>query len=274
MPARPRAQEQPSIDPPEHPLSRNRAFVGNWPLREIAVRADELRMAPTEPARMQQCPTCGYFLPDAWTTCKRCETATSRSSDAASPYGYSSPTQWSPTQHTATVTITTTTPSWRQPSTSLITTAVGFVLVLAAVFALPWMHIGTNIIHFDLSYKQMQDALSASDFFSRVALDLGPLILVGDLIVVGWSLATRGKIGTEAIAAPIGLAFLTLYVTFRIHSYVGTMNNSDIGTAIGLHANTGTGPWICLLGCACLILGAITGSLTPHQSTEHHTIPH
>jgi hypothetical protein len=155
---------------------------------------------------------------------------------------------------------------WQEPSVSLIATGAGFVLVLAAAFALPWMHIGNTIVHFELSYKQMQDALSARDLFSRIALDLGPIILVADLLVVGWSLAARGRIGIEAVTAPIGLACLTLYVTIQIHGYVGTVNNSELGAALGLHASTGWGPWICLLGCACLILGALTGALTTHAT--------
>lgn len=145
---------------------------------------------------------------------------------------------------------------------SLIATGAGFVLVLAAAFALPWMRIGSSGVHFELSYKQMQDVLSARDFFSRMALDLGPLILVADLLVVGWSLAARGRIGVEAVTAPVGVACLTLYVTFQIHGYVGNVNNSDFGTAFGLHASTGWGPWVCLLGCACLVVGALTGSLS------------
>jgi hypothetical protein len=156
---------------------------------------------------------------------------------------------------------------WREPSMSLVATAAGFVLVLAAAFALPWMHIGNTIVHFDLSYKQMQDALSARDLFSRMALDLGPLIVVVDLLVVGWSLAARGRIGIEAVTAPIGLACLTMYVTFQIHGYIGTVNSSDLGTTFGLHASTGWGPWICLLGCACLIVGALTGTLSTPATT-------
>ena len=135
------------------------------------------------------------------------------------------------------------------------------------------MRVGSGIFRLELSYKQMQDLLSGRDVFSRVALDLGPLILLSDLILVGWSLAARGRIGIEAVTAPIGLACLDLYVTAQIHGFAGNVN-SDVGaTAFGLHAGTGRGPWVSLLGCACLVVGALTGSAsttTASRSTTSH----
>jgi hypothetical protein len=206
--------------------------------------------------------------------------AASRSSDvfvppapaSTPPLVQSPPWAMSPDADAVKITTVGTPEWWRQPSVSLIATGAGFALVLAAAFALSWMRIGNNIVHLDLSYKQMQDALTARDVFSRMALDLGPLILIADLFVVGWGLATRGRIGIEAATAPAGLACLTLYVTFQIRGYVGTVNNSDLGSIFGLHASTGWGPWVCLLGCACLVVGALTGSLsttTPRSTTYH-----
>lgn len=221
-----------------------------------------LPTTPKEAAQMVQCPGCGYLIPEAWTTCKRCDTTASVRTDAADPFAYNSPVRWSPADEAVTVKVTTslTEDWWRRPAEiSLVATAAGFVLVLAATFALPWMHVGGGIFHLGLSYKQMQDFLSARDFFSRAALDLGPLILLGDLILVGWSLAARGRIGIEAASAPIGLACLDLYVTAEIHGFVGNVNGDAGATALGFHAGTGWGPWVCLLGCACLVVGALTG---------------
>jgi hypothetical protein len=146
---------------------------------------------------------------------------------------------------------------WWRPSISLYATAAGFVLVLVAVLSLPWMHVGAVFFDIRLSYKQMQDLLSGTDFFSRVALDLGPLVFVADLIVVGRGLAVRGRIGIEALAAPIGLACLVLYVTAEIHGFSGAVNGAAV---VGVHAGSGSGPWVCLLGCACLAVGAVAGS--------------
>ena len=211
---------------------------------------------------MVKCPRCGYLIPEAWSTCKRCDATASVRTEAADPFAYAAPARWSPADEAVTVRITTapTDDWWRQPATSLVATAAGFVLVLAAAFALPWMRIGGGFFHLELSYKQMQDLLSARDFFSRVALDLGPLILLADLVWVGWSLAARGRIGIEAVTAPIGLACLDLYVSAQIHGFAGNVNSDAGAAAFGLHAGTGWGPWVCLLGCACLVVGAITGS--------------
>src|SRR5262249_43997996 len=96
-------------------------------------------------------------------------------------------------------------------------------------------------------------------------LDLGPLILIADLIVVGRSLARRGSIGIEALAAPIGLAFLVLYVTAQMHALAGNGSPASAGV-LGVHVGTGWGPWVCLLGCVCLAVGAVTGSRQPHGS--------
>ena len=211
---------------------------------------------------MVQCPGCGYLIPEAWSTCKRCDTTSSVRADGPDPFAYSSPVRWSPSDEAVTVKITTTsTEDWwrRSPEMSLVATAVGFVLVLAAAFALPWMRVGGGIFHLELSYKQMQDLLSARDLFSRAALDLGPLIVLTDLILVGWSLAARGRIGIEAVTAPIGLACLDGYVAAEIHGFVGNVNSDAGATAFGFHASTGWGPWVCLLGCACLVVGAVTG---------------
>ena len=226
---------------------------------------------------MVHCPGCGYLIPEAWTTCKRCDTPASVRTDGADPFAYVAPLRWSPADEAVTVKITTApTEDWwrRPPEMSLVATAAGFVLVLAAAFALPWMHVGGGILHLDLSYKQMQDALSARDFFSRAALDLGPVILLADLILVGWSLAARGRIGIEAVTAPIGLAFLDLYVTAEIHGFVGNVNSDAGATAFGFHAGTGWGTWVCLLGCGCLVVGALIGwrsATTAPRSTTFHT---
>jgi hypothetical protein len=211
---------------------------------------------------MKQCPSCGYLIPQTWSTCKRCAAPASAPETAGDkdPFAYSAPARWSPDEHAVSVRLTAPEMWWRRPAMSLGATAVGFVLVLASAFALPWMHVGGGFVHFDLTYKQMQDLLSSTDFFSRVALDLGPVILLADLLVVGWSLATRGRIGAEGVAAPIGLACLVLYVSMQIHSFGGTVNNDAFASALGLHAGTGPGPWVCLLGCACLVVGALTGA--------------
>jgi hypothetical protein len=170
------------------------------------------------------------------------------------------PVHGSSTHESVNVTLTTRpTDWWRRPSASLLATAAGFVLVLIAVFALPWMRVGGGFIRFELSYKQMQDLLSATDSFSRLALDLGPLILLADLIMVGLSLTTRGSVGREALAAPIGLACLVLYVMAQIYAFGGTPNDDAGASVLGLHTGTGWGPWVCLLGCACLVAGAIAG---------------
>lgn len=216
---------------------------------------------------MVQCPGCGYLIPEAWSACKRCGAPVSRDVPAPAyvpapdPFEYTAPTRWSPADNSDVV--INTSPAmdwWRHPATSLVATGLGFVLVLAAAFALPWMRVGAGIFHVDLSYKQMQDLLSSNDFFSRLALDLGPLILLADLVLVGWQLAARGRIGMEAVVAPIGLACLVLYVALQIHGFAGTVNNDLDATALGVHAGVGWGPWVCLLGCACLAVGACTGS--------------
>jgi hypothetical protein len=216
---------------------------------------------------MVQCPHCGYLIPETWTSCKRCGAPTfapapaPTAQPAPDPHAYSSPARWSPPEHPPVV-IKEAPPVdwWRQPATSLFATGLGFVLVLAAAFALPWMRIGVGIFHVELSYKQMQDLLSSNDFFSRVALDLGPLILLADLILVGWQLASRGRIGMEALAAPIGLVVLDLYVAMQIHGFAGNINGELTGTGFGVQAGVAWGPWVCLLGCACLAVGAVTGS--------------
>jgi hypothetical protein len=79
-------------------------------------------------------------------------------------------------------------------------------------------------------------------------------------VLVGWQLAARGRIGMEAAAAPIGLACLDLYVAAQIHGFAGTVNGDRGASAFGIRAGVGIGPWVCLLGCACLIVGALTGS--------------
>jgi hypothetical protein len=205
---------------------------------------------------MVRCPRCGYLIPEAWSSCRGCGAPLSAPTDP-SDQRISTPAQWSPPSAGVPVAVTMAAAEWRRPSVSLIATAAGFVLVLMAVFALPWMRVGGGFFHIELSYKQMQDLLSGTDFFSRVALDLGPVILLADLIVVGRCLATRGRVGVEALAAPIGLACLVLYVTAEIHSFSGAVNGDAV---FGVRAGTGSGPWVCILGCACLVVGALAGS--------------
>jgi hypothetical protein len=208
---------------------------------------------------MVQCPRCGYLIPETWSTCKQCGTPVASRAGAPDELAYATPARWSPSEEPVRITTAPSDDWWRKPSISLLATAAGFVLVLTAVFALPWMRISGGFFHMDLSYKQMQDLVSSMDLFSRVALDLGPMILVADLIVVGRSLALRGRIGGEAIAAPIGLGCLVLYVTAEIHGFAGNVNDAG-ASFFGVHAGTGSGPWVCLLGCACLVVGAVAGS--------------
>src|SRR5437763_787368 len=63
---------------------------------------------------------------------------------------YTAPTRWSPADNSDVV--INTSPAmdwWRHPATSLVATGLGFVLVLAAAFALPWMRVGAGIFHVD-----------------------------------------------------------------------------------------------------------------------------
>ena len=76
---------------------------------------------------------------------------------------------------------------------------------------------------------------------------------------VGWRLAATGRIGHEAIAAPAGLVLLVLYIANQIQGMAVGINGTGTDGVFGIHASIGSGPWLALFGCACLIAGGVLG---------------
>jgi len=66
------------------------------------------------------------------------------------------------------------------------------------------MHVGGGMFHLELSYKQLQDLLSARDLFSRMALDLGPDLACRSVRV------PRGGVGRGKAVMYVGLRRLRL----------------------------------------------------------------
>jgi hypothetical protein len=221
---------------------------------------------------MHTCPHCGYQMPESWATCRRCQSpvparvpepalsvpAAGGYSPAGADVAGAAPA-WAPA-HAPDVTIRTlAAPAWWQdPRLALALTGFGFVCILVAAFALPWMEFG-GFLRASLSYRDAQEFLSARDSFTRLALDLGPIILLADMLLVGWRLATSGRIGHEATAAPAGLALLVLYVANQIQGMAVGINGTGTDGVFGIHASIGSGPWLALFGCGCLISGGVLG---------------
>ena len=223
---------------------------------------------------MNTCPHCGYLMPETWVTCRRCqspvparvpEPALSVPAGAGFPPAAPAPSAppaapaWAPPPEPDVTIRTLDAPVWWQdPRLALVLTGLGFVCILAAAFALPWMEFG-GFVRASLSYRDAQEFLSARDSFTRLALDLGPIILVADMLLVGWRLAATGRIGHEAIAAPAGLVLLVLYVANQIQGMAVGFNGTGTDGVFGIHASIGRGPWLALFGCVCLIAGGVLG---------------
>ena len=223
---------------------------------------------------MNTCPHCGYLMPETWVTCRRCQSPVparvpepALSVPAGAGFPPAAPAQpappaapaWAPPPEPDVTIRTLTAPVWWQdPRLALVLTGVGFVCILAAAFALPWMEFG-GFVRASLSYRDAQEFLSARDSFTRLALDLGPIILVADMLLVGWRLAATGRIGHEAIAAPAGIVLLVLYVVNQIQGMAVGFNGTGTDGVFGIHASIGRGPWLALFGCVCLIAGGVLG---------------
>jgi hypothetical protein len=222
---------------------------------------------------MNTCPHCGYLMPESWMTCRRCQSpvparvpepalSVPDGSDYGATASLAAPPAapvWTPPAEPDVAIRTIAAPAWWQdPRPARVLTGVGFVCILAAAFALPWMEFG-GFVRASLSYRDTQDFLSARDSFTRLALDLGPLILLADMLFVGWRLASTGRIGREAIAAPAGLTLLVLYVANQIQGMAVGINGTGSDGVFGIHASIGSGPWLSLFGCACLIAGGVLG---------------
>ncbi len=217
---------------------------------------------------MNTCSHCGYLMPESWATCRRCQSPVpvrvpepALSAPAGADFSPAPPAApaWAPPQDADVTIHTLDVPVWWQdPRFALALTGLGFVCILAAAFALPWMEFG-GFVRASLSYRDAQEFLSARDSFTRLALDLGPIILLADMLLVGWRLATTGRIGHEAIAAPAGLVLLVLYVANQIQGMAVGINGTGTDGVFGIHASIGSGPWLALFGCGCLIGGGVFG---------------
>jgi hypothetical protein len=235
---------------------------------------------------MLNCRQCGYLVPESWVTCRRCHAPLGTPVPAngapalvpATPFAapatpipapatpFAAPASppltddftTAPLRTHATVSAPPAREWWRDRNVALALTGVGFVCILVSAFALPWMRFG-GLAHVNLSYNQTRDALAHKDSFTHFALDLGAFLVLVDLLVIGWRLASTGRIGREAIAAPIGIAVLVLYVADQIRGLAGQFNDLGLPAAFDMHAHVGSGPFVCLLGCALLVAGGVLG---------------
>lgn len=219
---------------------------------------------------MRNCAECGYLCPESWDACLRCHAPLAVASTTPAPMPFVAPSSMfaGPVQEPVPFVPMEAQPFWRQPAVPLVATALGFLLVLLSAISLPWMRVG-GFFHAELSFREVSDVLSSRNAFSRLALDIGPLLLLADLVVVGWRVGTAGRIGREAAWAPIGIACLVLDVANEIHGLsVGVKEMANLGDTGGLFAidaAVGPGPWICLLGCSLLVAGAFLGPAAQHR---------